>query len=76
MRRILVENARRTARRGAAGCGVDLPDVGASTQISPEDLLALDDALSRLAAGRAPEGQAGQALAGSILGFSAGSSRE
>jgi RNA polymerase sigma factor (TIGR02999 family) len=52
MRRILVENARRKQgpRRGGGRLRLDLPDVGESTQISPEDLLALDDALTRLAA--------------------------
>ena len=52
MRRILVENARRKQgpRRGGGRFRVELPDVGESTQISSEDLLALDDALTRLAA--------------------------
>jgi RNA polymerase sigma factor (TIGR02999 family) len=52
MRRILVENARRKQgpRRGGGRLRLDLPDVGESTQVSPEDLLALDEALTRLAA--------------------------
>ena len=52
MRRILVENARRKQgpRRGGGRLRVELPDVGESTQISSVDLLALDDALTRLAA--------------------------
>jgi RNA polymerase sigma factor (TIGR02999 family) len=49
MRRILVENARSKARqkRGGGLCRVDLPDQAAPDQ--DENLLALDDALSRLA---------------------------
>ena len=52
MRRILVENARRKQgpRRGGGRLRVALPDVGESTQIAPEDLVALDEALTRLAA--------------------------
>ena len=50
MRRILVENARSKARqkRGGGLRRVDLADQAAPDQ--DEDLLALDDALSRLAA--------------------------
>src|SRR5688572_13776186 len=52
MRRILVENARRKQgpRRGGGRLRVALPDVGESTQIASEDLVALDEALTRLAA--------------------------
>jgi RNA polymerase sigma factor (TIGR02999 family) len=50
MRRILVENARRKQRdkHGGGRSRVDLPDLPAADQ-EPEDLLALDDALARLA---------------------------
>jgi RNA polymerase sigma factor (TIGR02999 family) len=50
MRRILVENARRKRRlkRGGEMRRVELPDV--PTAAEPEDLLALDEALTRLAA--------------------------
>jgi RNA polymerase sigma factor (TIGR02999 family) len=50
MRRILVENARRkkSAKRGGGLCRVDLQDSDVSTQIPPDDLLALDEALRAL----------------------------
>jgi RNA polymerase sigma factor (TIGR02999 family) len=50
MRRILVENARRKKRdrHGGGRRRVELPDLPAAEQ-EPEDLLALDDALARLA---------------------------
>ena len=52
MRRILIEYARRKRgpRRGGGRLRVDLTDLGATTRVSDEDLLALDDALTRLAA--------------------------
>ena len=52
MRRILVENARRKGRlkRGGAGRRVDLEQADLLVAASPDDLLDLDDALSRLAA--------------------------
>ena len=51
MRRILIENARRKKRdkHGGGRRRVELPDLPAADQ-EPDDLLALDDALSRLAA--------------------------
>jgi RNA polymerase sigma factor (TIGR02999 family) len=51
MRRILVENARRKQgpKRGGGRLRLDLPDVGESTQISPDDLLEVDEALTRFA---------------------------
>jgi RNA polymerase sigma factor (TIGR02999 family) len=50
MRRILIENARRKKRdkHGGGRRRVDLPDLPAADQ-EPEDLLALDDALTTLA---------------------------
>ena len=52
MRRILVENARRKRCRKHGGglVRVDLDEANLSCRIPPEDLLALDEALSRLAA--------------------------
>jgi RNA polymerase sigma factor (TIGR02999 family) len=52
MRRILVENARRKHRlkRGGGRQRVDLPQVAAVSAVPAEDLLALDEALERLAA--------------------------
>ena len=50
MRRILVERARRRKRlRPAAGCRLDLDDVELVDEAPAEDLLALDEALERLA---------------------------
>jgi RNA polymerase sigma factor (TIGR02999 family) len=50
MRRILVENARRKGRvrHGEGQKRVDLPDVPASSSVSPETILAVDEALARL----------------------------
>ena len=52
MRRILVENARRKGRekRGGGRVRVDLDRIDLAAEESPEDLLALDEALTRLAA--------------------------
>jgi RNA polymerase sigma factor (TIGR02999 family) len=52
MRRILVENARRKqrARHGGGRQRIDLDHACAMTEPPPDDLLALDQALSRLAA--------------------------
>ncbi len=52
MRRILVENARRKGRqkRGGEYQRVDFCDFGVALEASPESLIALDEALSRLAA--------------------------
>ena len=52
MRRILVENARRKGRqkRGGALARVDLDEAELACRIPPDDLLALDEALARLAA--------------------------
>jgi RNA polymerase sigma factor (TIGR02999 family) len=52
MRRILVENARRKGRlkRGGALKRVDLEDADLVAHASPDGLLALDEALTRLAA--------------------------
>jgi RNA polymerase sigma factor (TIGR02999 family) len=52
MRRILVENARSKARekRGGDWKRVDFEELGLATSVSPEQLVALDDALERLAA--------------------------
>lgn len=52
MRRILIDNARSKARakRGGDWQRVDFEKLDASTSISPEQLLALDDALAQLAA--------------------------
>ncbi len=51
MRRILVENARRKGRlkRGGDRRRVDLGQVEAAAESPPDDLLALDEALARLA---------------------------
>jgi RNA polymerase sigma factor (TIGR02999 family) len=51
MRRILIENARRKKRdkHGGGRRRIELPDLPAADQ-EPDDLLALDDALARLAA--------------------------
>src|SRR5215813_7414645 len=52
MRRILIENARRKKRRKRGGGlkRVDLDDVDLPCTSSPDELLALDDALTRLTA--------------------------
>jgi RNA polymerase sigma factor (TIGR02999 family) len=52
MRRILVENARRKGRdkRGGGRVRVDLDRIDLAATESPEDLLALDEALTQLAA--------------------------
>src|SRR2546429_6466433 len=52
MRRILVDYARRhhAAKRGGAALKVSLTDVVIAAKEGPEELVALDDALSRLAA--------------------------
>ncbi len=51
MRRILVERARRKKRlrRGGEGCRLSLDDVELIDEAPPEDLLAVDEALERLA---------------------------
>jgi RNA polymerase sigma factor (TIGR02999 family) len=51
MRRILIENARGKARdkRGGDWRRVDFEDLDVTTSVSPEQLVALDDALARLA---------------------------
>jgi RNA polymerase sigma factor (TIGR02999 family) len=51
MRRILVENARRKGREkhGGEHQRVEFRDIGAAVEASPEGLVALDEALSRLA---------------------------
>ena len=52
MRRILIENARGKAGRNAAATGsrVDFEEVDVTTSVSSDQLVALDDALARLAA--------------------------
>src|SRR5262249_27358274 len=52
MRRILVEAARSKARekRGGDWQRVDFEELDATTSVSPDQLVALDDALGRLAA--------------------------
>src|SRR5262245_35624456 len=52
MRRILVENARRrqSLKRGGERTRLDLSDTQVAAPEVPEDLLALDEALTRLAA--------------------------
>jgi RNA polymerase sigma factor (TIGR02999 family) len=52
MRRILVENARRKRRRKHGGglVRVDLDEADLACRLPPEDLLALDEAMARLAA--------------------------
>jgi RNA polymerase sigma factor (TIGR02999 family) len=59
MRRILVENARRKKRRKRGGGlkRVDLDEVDLACTSSPDELLALDDALTRLAAEDPAAGQ-------------------
>jgi len=56
MRRILIENARRKARiRHGGGCvRVDLDEIEIASPLPDEDLLALDEALDRLAKLDAP----------------------
>jgi RNA polymerase sigma factor (TIGR02999 family) len=51
MRRILVERARRKKRfrHGGEGCRLGLDDVDLAAEAPPEDLLAVDEALERLA---------------------------
>ena len=51
MRRILIENARRKGRvkRSVSRKRVDLDDAAAITMAAPDDLLRIDEALSRLA---------------------------
>jgi RNA polymerase sigma factor (TIGR02999 family) len=51
MRRILVEAARRKKRlrHGGGGLRIDLEEVDLAEPLPPEDLLALDEALDRLA---------------------------
>lgn len=50
MRRILVENARRkrSSKRGGERCRVDMGDLDAASQMPCEELIALDEALTRL----------------------------
>lgn len=50
MRQVLVDRARRrrSAKRENAGNRVTLSDAGGSNELSPEDLLALNDAMERL----------------------------
>jgi RNA polymerase sigma factor (TIGR02999 family) len=52
MRRVLVENARGKARekRGGDWRRVDFEELDVTTSVSPDQLVALDDALARLAA--------------------------
>src|SRR5262249_8032938 len=52
MRRILIESARSKARekRGGDWQRVDFEELDVATSISPDQLVALDDALARLAA--------------------------
>ena len=52
MRRILIENARSKARqkRGGSWQRVDFEELDVTTSISPDQMLALDEALERLAA--------------------------
>jgi RNA polymerase sigma factor (TIGR02999 family) len=52
MRRILIENARSKARqkRGGDWQRVDFEELDAATSVSPDQLVALDDALAQLAA--------------------------
>src|SRR5262249_26097075 len=52
MRRILIENARSKARdkRGGDWQRVDFEKLDVTTSVSPDQLVALDDALARLAA--------------------------
>jgi RNA polymerase sigma factor (TIGR02999 family) len=52
MRRILVENARRhgSQKRGGQWQRIDLPELAEPSQDEPIDLLALDEALSKLEA--------------------------
>jgi RNA polymerase sigma factor (TIGR02999 family) len=52
MRRILIENARGKARekRGGDWRRVDFEELDVTTSVSPDQLIALDDALARLAA--------------------------
>ena len=52
MRRILIENARRKGRRKRGGelARVDLEDAEVACRMPPEDLLAIDEALAKLAA--------------------------
>src|SRR5271165_7100807 len=51
MRRILIESARRkrSEKRGGDWKRVDFEELDVSTSVSPDQLIALDDALSRLA---------------------------
>jgi RNA polymerase sigma factor (TIGR02999 family) len=51
MRRILIDNARRkaTPRRGGNRERVQLSDIRSATSVPPEDLLAIDEALDKLA---------------------------
>jgi RNA polymerase sigma factor (TIGR02999 family) len=50
MRRILVERARQhaTLKRGGGRCRVDIDDFAVGNDLSPVDLLALNDALTRM----------------------------
>src|SRR5262245_8530782 len=59
MRRILIENARRKKRRKRGGDRkrAELNDVDLACSSSPDELLALDDALTKLAAEDASAGQ-------------------
>ena len=52
MRRILVENTRRhrAQKRGGGRTRIDLPELAESSPVDPVDLLALDEALTRLEA--------------------------
>ena len=52
MRRILVENARRkkSAKHGGQWARINVQDVGADSRKKTDDLLALDEALTKLAA--------------------------
>jgi RNA polymerase sigma factor (TIGR02999 family) len=52
MRRILIERARGKARekRGGDWQRIDFEELGAATSVSPDQLVALDDALARLVA--------------------------
>jgi RNA polymerase sigma factor (TIGR02999 family) len=59
MRRILVENARRrhARKRGGGWERIDLSELAVPTQDEPVDLLALDEALSKLEALHPPKAQ-------------------
>jgi RNA polymerase sigma factor (TIGR02999 family) len=59
MRRILIDRARqkRSAKRGGGHKRLDIDAIDLATQATPEQLLAVDDALARLARGDAAAAQ-------------------